>query len=62
MGHVGKGGSGENQQILAYVKQENISAEEMRVKNNEVNQEMKPRLVDTTGFLEAPWALWREHA
>ena len=34
-------------QIFAYVNQENISVEEMVVKNNEVNQGKKPTLVDT---------------
>ena len=34
-------------QIFAYVNQENISVEEMGVKNNEVNQGKNPRLVDT---------------
>ena len=34
-------------QIFTYVNQENISVEEMSVKNNEVNQGKKPTLVDT---------------
>ena len=38
-------------QIFAYVNQENISVEEMGVKNNEINQGENPRLVDTnSGF------------
>ena len=38
-------------QLFAYVNQENISVEEMGVKNNEVNPGKKPRLVDTNcGF------------
>ena len=34
-------------QVFEYVKQESISVEEMGVKNNEVNEGMKPTLVDT---------------
>ena len=34
-------------QIFEYVKQENISVQEMGVENNEVNQGNKPTLVDT---------------
>ena len=38
-------------QIFAFVNEEHISVEEMGVKNNEVNQGNKPRLVDTnSGF------------
>ena len=41
-------------QIFAYVNQENISGEEMGVKNNQVNQGKKPTLVDTNcGYLKS---------
>ena len=54
-------------QIFSYVNQENISVEEMGVKNNEVNQGKKPRLVDckcyTHGFGGTPliYAAWFGH-
>ena len=46
-------------QIFAYVNQENISEEEMGVQNNEVNEGMKPTLVDNNSGYKgvAPLAL-----
>ena len=44
-----KGDLDKIKQIFAYVNQENISVEEMGVKNNEINQGKKPTLVDAKG-------------
>ena len=53
-------------QIFAYVNHENISMEEMGVKNNEVNQGKKPTLVDTNSGYEGRTpltsaAIWGHH-